>query len=80
MTNMKKALLTVNEVKWFITEALTVIEDSKQTISKKELVQILGLTERCYRTYLKAGMPYTGKRSKKQFNITMVKAWIKAHQ
>lgn len=67
-----KALLTVQDVKNFILEAMK----RDQIYSRIQLASILNITTYKLDRYIEQGLPWFGKRTRKQFVLSDVKKWF----
>ena len=72
MINMKQALLTVEDVKTFIIDALK----RDQIFTRKELAEHLNITLYSLDKYIQEGLPWFGKRTRKQFVLSDVQKWL----
>ena len=75
---MTKALLTVNDVKAFILEAIT-LQKVDRVLSRKELIEELHLNQYSYDKYIEMGMPWQGKSTRKKHVLSKVKTWMVAN-
>jgi len=75
---MIKALLTVNDVKAFIMEAIT-LQKADRILTRKELIKELNLNQHSYEKYIQMGMPWTGKATRKKHVLSHVKTWFIAN-
>lgn len=75
MTNNKEftqALLTVEDVRKFIMDALK----RDKVINAIQLREYFGITKPTLIKYIKEGLPWFGKPTRKQFVISDVKKWF----
>lgn len=72
MISMKPALLTVEDVKMFIIEAMK----RDKTFTRIELASYLNITLYTLDKYIKEGLPWFGKRTRKQFVLSDVQKWL----
>lgn len=72
---MTKALLTVQDVKNFIYDAI--LERTKDGIlNRKQMRAYFGISEFQLDKYLEMGLPWFGKVHRKHFKIHDVKQWF----
>lgn len=69
---MTNALLTIQDVKNFIIDAMM----RDQIMTRKELMAYFDWNQPHYKEHLKKGMPWFGKRTRKQFVLSDVKKWL----
>lgn len=69
----KTALLTVEAVKQFINEALK----REQIVNAIQLREYFKITKPTLIKYIREGLPWFGKPTRKQFVISDVKKWFK---
>ena len=69
---MIKALLTVEDVKSFIIEA---IYSDTQIVDRKYLND-RGISNYYINKYINSGMPYMGKRKNAKFDYIKIKKWL----
>lgn len=72
MISMNSALLTIQDVKNFILEAM----QRDQILTRKELMAYFNWNQYNYEENIAKGMPWFGKRTRKQFVLTDVKKWL----
>lgn len=75
---MKKALLTVQDVKNFIFEAI-LEKTQDRVLTRNELKKHFNITEWNVDCYLEKGLPWFGKPHRKKFNLNEVKKWFVAN-
>lgn len=73
---MTKALLTVEDVKNFILEAVTLNNDIKY-LTRKQLAEYLNVPPYFITKYIKLGMPWIGIKTRKHFRINTVLQWLR---
>lgn len=69
---MKKALLTKEDVKSFIIEAL----NYEKVFSRSELLKYLHINNETLLKYLDLGLPWFGSVHRRKFKLTDVKKWL----
>lgn len=72
---MNKGLLTVQDVKNFIFEAIS-INGSTHVVTCRQLLKIFKIDHRRLQTYLKEGMPFILKGTRKYYNLLDIKRWL----
>ncbi len=73
--NKIPALLTVQDVKSFIFEAINAAEPRK-TLTQEEFMDYFNVTRPTIARYLEKGMPWTGSQYRKKFVVRQVKKWF----
>lgn len=77
MTNkFTQALLTPEDVKQYIYECLKPIK-SDSVLNRGQAIKYFGMDHRKFDKYVKLGLPFEGKSSKRKFNIIQCKKWFK---
>lgn len=79
MTKLNKAVITKDEIKAFISELIYAYMQDK-VVTRKELSKILNVSLKTLDTYIKKGMPWFGKNTRKMFNIVDCRKWIDANK
>ena len=70
-----KALLTVKDVKAFIHEAM-VETTLDENLTRLQVMKKYGFTQTAYDNYLKMGMPWYGKPTRKKFRQHEIESWF----
>lgn len=76
--NLPPALLTVQDVKNFIFEAI-VPATKGDTLSKNETQEYFGLFHVQLKKYIDMGLPWIGKYTRKRFRVDECKKWFIAN-
>lgn len=74
----KPALLTVNDVKNFIFEAM--LEMPTEYLNQKQLARRLNLSRHILEKCLDMGMPYELKGKRKLYRLNVVRKWLVEHE
>lgn len=72
----KQALLTVEDVKNFIFQAIMEQGTPDGILTRTQMKNYFGISEYNLDTYLEMGLPWFGKQHRKMFNIYAVKKWF----
>lgn len=75
---MTNALLTVNDVKSFIMEAIT-LQKADRVLTRIELMKELNINVPKYNKFIEMGMPWVGKKTRKKHVLSHVKTWFLAN-
>lgn len=79
MTKYNRAIITKNDVKEFIQELVYFYMQDK-VVGKKELSKILNVNIRTVNSYIKKGMPWFSKDTRKLFNVVECRKWLDANK
>jgi len=69
---MIKALLTKEDVRLFIIEAMK----RDRILTRLELMAYFNMSPYLLKQYLKKGLPWFGKKTRKQFILSDVEKWL----
>ena len=78
MINMNKALITKNEIRQFIFDAINE-HGRNQVLNRSEMREYFNITEYELDKYLDKGLPWIGKPTRKKFNVNECRKWIDAN-
>jgi len=72
---MNKALITKNEIREFIFDAINE-HGRNQVLSRIDFLKYFNLTEYELNKYLDKGLPWIGKPTRKKFNVNECRKWL----
>lgn len=73
---INKALLTVEDVKNFIMEAIS-LNNEIRYLSRKQLAEYLDVPPYYITKFIKMGMPWIGTKTRKNFKVADVTKWLR---
>jgi hypothetical protein len=76
---MKKALLTKEDIRQFIFDAICEY-GTNQILNRADFCDYFNISIYQLNKYLDMGLPWTGKPTRKKFNVNQCRKWLDAHR